>query len=297
MTVRRAAPYPDPEFGLAWLGDHAAVWYWSHAKVLERLGGQWTHRTTCVPEALYTGQIREDEAELLALDNGFEGRLWKQGRLVASRWWAELPMPGQWQSFLRGAGIPTTTDAQAPQAVSASPAEQHWTPAGRASRLNLSGLEGYLPRMLMGLGLAAAVLFSWQLGTLLRAGVDVWRTGRAAQDLDEPLKRILAARDRTDAASTEIAALLALRQAPSQHLLLAEASRVMQGQDWQLKIWQQPTPERVEATLIMDSPNPEALVAAWESSALFSDVRTELTRLQNEIVVRATVVTGTEETR
>lgn len=291
MTVRRAAPYPDPEFGLAWLGDHAAVWYWSHAKVLEHLGGQWTHRTTCVPEALYVGQVHEDAEQVLALGDGFEGRLWKQGRLVASRWWAQEPSPAQWQTFLRGTGVAAGAEVRPPQAEPAEPAGQRWNPAsGTTARLNLSGLESYLPRLLLGLGLAAAVLFAWQIGTLLRAGVDVVRTERAAQDLDEPLKRILAARDRADTANAEIASLLALRQAPSQYRLLAEASRVMQGRDWRLKNWQQPAPDRIEAVLVMDSPDPEALVTAWESSPLFSDVRTDLSRQQNEIVVRATVV-------
>ena len=296
MTVRRAAPYPDPEFGLAWLGDHAAVWYWSRSKVRELLGGEWTPRTTCVPEALYTGQVHPDADEVLALSQGCEGRLWKHdGRLLASRWWAQSPSPAQWQGFLRGAGIAATADMQAPEAITATPpAEQRWQTASTRSRLALAGLDAYLPRLFAGLGLAVLVLFSWQIGTALRAGVDILRTRQAAQDLDEPLKRILAARDRADAAQGQAASLLTLRGGPSQHRLLAEATRVMGNQDWQLKVWQQPVPDRVEATLIMDSPDPEAVVAAWEASPLFSDVRTELSRNQSEIVVRATVVNDQE---
>ena len=294
MSVRRTAPYQDPKFGLAWLGDHAAVWYWSHAKVLEQLGSQWSHRTICAPEALYTGQVHQDAEEVLALDEGFEGRLWKHGRLQASRWWATAPTPAQWQAFLRGTGITTTAEAQPPESTTAAPATQRWTPAARSTRINLSGLESYLPRLLLALALATALLFSWQTGTLMRSGIDIWRTQQAAQDLDEPLKHILAARDRADAANVEIASLLALRQAPSQYRLLAEVARVMQGQDWRLKNWQQPTPDRIEAILIVDSPDPEALVTAWESSPLFSDVRTDLSRQQNEITVRATVAAGRE---
>lgn len=294
MAVRRAAPYPDPEFGMAWLGEHAAVWYWSSAKVLELLGGQRLHRTTFVPDALYVGQPRQDAEELLALEEGFEGRLWRQGRLVANRWWTEPPAPAQWQSFLRGTGIPANADTQPPPAEPAHIGKQRWNPAAGNTRLSLSGLDDHLPRLMMGLCLAAAALFSWQAGSIIRAGMDVWRTRQAAQDLDEPLKRILAARDRADAAYAEITGLLALRQSQSQYRLLAEAGRVMRGQAWQLKHWQQPTPDRIEATLVMDAPDPEALVTRWEASPLFSDVHTELSLRQNEVVIRATVVQGAE---
>ena len=289
MAVRRAAPYPDPDFGMTWLGDHAVVWYWSRARVLERLGGQWPRRITCVPEALYVGQAHEDGAELLALEEGTEGRLWRQARLIASRWWPAPPDVGQWQAFLRGAGSASSDEAP-PPATRATIAGQRWNQATGGSRLTLPGLDAHLPRLLLGLGVAATLMFSWQAGSALRAGIDIWRAQHAARDLDEPLRRILAARDRADAAQAEILALLSLRQGQPQYRLLAEVARLMQGKDWQLKTWQQPVPDRIEATLVLDSPDPEALVAAWESSPLFSDVRTELSRQQNEIVVRATVV-------
>ena len=290
MAVRRAAPYADPDFGLAWLGDHAAVWYWSRARVLDRLGGHWPRRITCAPEALYVGQAHDDQAELLALEDGCEGRLWKQSRLLASRWWPQPPDHQQWQGFLRGAGMPYDSDAPPPVAAAAPIQVRHWSgqATGRTG-LALSGLETHLPRLLLGLGLATVLVFTWQIGSIARAGFDAWRAQAAAQDLDESLTRIMAARDRADTAQTEITALLALRNGQSQYRLLAEVAGLMQGKSWQLKVWQQPVADRVEASLIMESPDPEALVAAWEASPLFSDVRTELSRQQNEIIVRATV--------
>lgn len=293
LAVQRAAPFPDPDFGLAWTGPgHAAVWYWSRSRIGDLLGGQPARRIRFVPEALHVGAAREDDAELLALAHGVEGRLWKQGRLVASRWWPTAPEANAWRTFLRSAGmVPGNADQAPPVPLPTPLTQRRWNAhAGKsANELSLSGLAAYAPHALRAVGLGLLLLYAFQIGNMARSQIDVWRARAAAQDLDASLERILSAREHADRDLAAIQQLLALRTGRPQLQLLAEATRLLPGNDWQILRWSQPTPERVELTLRVPGANPEQMVSTWEASTLFTGVTTELGR-NDQIVVRAQVV-------
>src|SRR3546814_8286721 len=53
---------------------------------------------------LFVGSALADDVALVALDEGYEGRVWRRNVLVASIWWPDLPSLAQWNGFLRGAG-------------------------------------------------------------------------------------------------------------------------------------------------------------------------------------------------
>lgn len=293
LTVRRAAPYDDADFDVSWLGDWAAVWHWSRKRIVEGYGGELPARTRFASEGPYVGQVQESEGtriEVLRLIAGFEGRIWRSGVLTASRWWPAEPTAEQWQLFLRGTGGAQLESTAPPPPVAAAINTRRWSrTTSRSQALQMSSLQAHVPRATLAVALAAVALFAWELGAIARAKIDVARANGQARNLDDSLKRILAARASADADLQAISALLALRQARPQHQLLAEVVRLMGGKQWRLHNWQQPTPDRIEATLALTRPDPEALVSAWEASPMFQDVTTELSRQQNEIVVRAKV--------
>jgi hypothetical protein len=293
MSVRRAAPFPDPGFGLAWSGAQASVWYWSQSRVQELSSSPWPRRVRFTPEALHVGQPQESVAELLDLENGFEGRVWKQHRLIASRWWPDVPDTSAWTTFARGAGLPP---GSMPATLPAPVKAQKWSMGRRASALPIAGFEQYLPRIVLGCGAALLLVCGFELGSIARAGIDIIRAQRAAQSLDAPLARILKARESADTHAAAIGQLLPLRGRQSQLRLMAEVGRVMKGKDWQLRLWQQPTPDRLEVTISAPNLDPKALVSAWETSPLFKDVTPELSRQQNEVTIRATII-GRDEAR
>lgn len=294
MAVRRAAPFSDPDFGVVWTGDHASAWYWSQARARSLLGNPAPRRVEFVPEALFTGAARSEGEELLGLSNGVEGRIWKQGALIASRWWPTLPPCVQWQGFLRSAGVPVTSDHAPPEVVDAPIMHQRWSPgSGGRTGATLTQMDQYLPKLTLAMGFTFVLVASVQVGSILRSAMDIWQARRAAQDLDDPLKRILDARSKADGNLTAIESLLALRTGRPQHRLLAEVARLMAGKQWQLRAWSQPTPDRIEATLVIENPDAQSLVSAWEASPIFSDVNTELSRQQNEITLRANVAATT----
>ena len=291
MAVRRAAPFPDPEFGVTWSGNHASVWYWSRAMALELIGGQWPRRIECAPEALYLGAPEADSQQLLQLSAGVESRLWKEGRLTASRWWPQPPSPQEWAVFLRSAGCapdpngvpPVREGVIQPRRWSTTPARK-WSVEG--------DVHAYLPRILQATGLLFALLFFWQTGSIVRAWFDTGMAKRAAVNLDEPLQRILAARETADRNLAAADELLALRTSIPQNRMMAEVTRVMGDKQWQVSLWHQPVADRIEVTLAIEPPDPEFLVSAWEASPLFRNVTTELSRKPNEVTVRADIVTG-----
>lgn len=292
-AVRRNAPFPDPDFGLNWEGGHACIWYWSRARVQDLLGQPPSRikpsRIKYVPEALFVDQAHVDHVQLLALKEGVEGRVWKQARLVASRWWPASPELSAWSSFLRGAGIALDAGTGVPQPEAGTIAAAQWSASRANQGLLLPELGPYLPRLLLASALALTLVLGWEAGSIARAQTDTWRARSAAQDMDDALRRILEARSHADTYRAEIDQLLALRQGVPQNRLLAEYARLAAGKEWQIKLWQQPTPDRLEVTLAMKDPDPEALVSTWEASPLFKDVSTELSRQQNEVTIKAAI--------
>src|SRR3546814_20020962 len=88
------------------------VWAWSQRDaqaVLDDDGGEPPRRI--VPESLFVGSALADDVALVALDEGYEGRVWRRNVLVASIWWPDLPSLAPWHGFLRGAGR-TPMDAE-----------------------------------------------------------------------------------------------------------------------------------------------------------------------------------------
>lgn len=290
LAVRRAAPFPDPDYDVAWAPDGtAAVWYWSRSRIASLVADESARRTRFVAEALYTGQHRQDASELLQLATGVEARSWKAGKVQASRWWPHPPSPEQWRDFLRGAGHAALPSTSVPEPASTALASIAWNrkPSG-AGKLELSGLEQYLPRVIFTLAALLLLVVGVELGGIARAQIDIWRGQSAATDLDAALKRILEAREVTDTTGVEISQLLSLHGLRPTISMMAELTRLMPEKDWQLKKWSQPTSDTVEVTLIAPGSNPEALVSTWEASSMFTGVTTELGR-DNELTIRATV--------
>ncbi len=155
--------------------------------------------------------------------------------------------------------------------------------------LQLSGLDQYLPKAALGLTALVLLMAGMEPGLIARAQADIWRARAAATRLDAPLKRILDARDASDRASEEIAGLLALHGLRPTTSLMAEVTRLMPATGWEVKRWNQPTPDAVEIGLVAPGSNPEQLVSAWEASPMFKNVTTELGG-ENELVIKATIV-------
>lgn len=290
LAVRRSAPFPDPEFDAAWAPDGtAAIWYWSRARATSLVAGEPAKRVRFVAEGPYVGHPRDMGVELLCLEAGFEARVWKEGKLYASRWWAQAPSHEQWKELLRGAGVQSPAAIELPEPIVTEHSLTPWNrqPIG-VGALQFSGIEQHLPRVVLVAAAVALLGAGLEVGAIVRARIEIWQAAAASARLDAPLKRILAAREATDLASAEIDQILSLHELRPTISLMAEFTRLMPGDQWRVKRWSQPTPTALEITLVAPGSNPESLVSTLEGSSMFASVTTELGR-NNEIVVRATV--------
>ncbi|MEO9078073.1 MAG: hypothetical protein ABI268_02065 [Rhodanobacter sp.] len=289
LAVRRAAPFPDPEFDVAWTADGmAAIWYWSHARVSALVDAESPLRKRFVAEAVYAGQPQQESIELLQLAGCVEARIWRSGKLIATRWWPESPAQEPWAEFLQGVGQ-TSHDSPVPTPIPTSLAHSPWTrKASTAVTLQGMALGQYLPRIAMAVGILFLLGVGAESGEIARYQLEAWRARSAATGLDAPLQRILDAREASDKALTDITSLLALRSPRAPISLMAELSRSMPDDNWRLKKWNQPTPDTIEVSIIAPGSNPEKLVSTLEASTMFKGVTTELGS-DNEVVIKATV--------
>lgn len=290
LAVRRAAPFADPGHDVLWCGGHACAWYWSRARVRALAPDVQRLRA----EALYHGSRREDAVELLALQGvaaggeafeaGYEARVWRGGRLEASRWWRALPDAAAWQEFARGAGL----DARAPM-PEPSPAPLLARPLDSAGqRAAFAGRVGARPeRIALGAATLALAAIAWQGASAARVAWRAHSAERQIERLSAGMTRILGARERADAARARIDAVLALHAPASQTRLLGEVARLTPGKDWQILNWTQPTPETLQVTLRATNPDVAAIVSAWESSPYLQEVTPAASSRRDEVIVEA----------
>lgn len=288
LAVKRHAPFEDPEHGIAWTGGQASVWYWPSSRARSLAADFAAPRTKYVPEALFLGEPANDGAQLLSTGHGVEGRIWSAGAVTASRWWTALPGSSEWDIFLRGSGLPASPPPD-PVACQIQPRKWNTSQTTNATP-SLGGLDAYAPKISMAIGLAFAGYIFFTLGLGARALLDTWQANRKAEQLSAPLRKILDARNKAENDLASVEGLLSLRDNRPQLKLMAEVIRLMPGKDWQIKQWEQSSPDRLDVTLSMPRPDPQVIVSQWEESKIFKDVRTELPRQPNEIIVHAGIV-------
>lgn len=243
-----------------------------------------------MPEAVFTGGRQDvDARQLLELQNGIEGRIWKDGRLAASRWWPAMPALVEWQTFLRSAGQDSGNEGQLPAASPAPIGAESWGARPGGPGFQPASIEALLPRTALALAGFAVLVLSFESGRLIRAHVDRAASSRAAGQMDEALRQILAAREGADASRRDIESLLLLRSTRPQGALFAEVTRLMGGMDWSLGHWLMPTGDRLEVSMTVPGADAERLVSTWEASPMFSGVTIDVSSRNDEVSIMARI--------
>lgn len=293
FTVRRAAPFTDVAHAATWSNNQASVWYWSQGRVNDLLGPQPYRVSHYMPEALLSGEpASEDRVDLLAMARGFSGRVWRGGRLIADRWWPDLPDHDAWISFLRSAGLPA---AAVPAASPAPIQAASWARQQRSRNLALGDSALWMRRGAVLAGALACAVLGFEAGAGFRGLGDYWSSKKQQQALDQPLNRIIEARADAEREAGELQELLSLRAPRGQVQLLAEIKRIMPADEWRVFNWRQPAQENLEVTFVMENPDATALVAAWESSPMFTNVSSDVDTVAKRVTVKAQVVSAAQE--
>ena len=145
MKAREWAPYAEVGFHVHMTQDTARIWVWDATRVREGMlaSGVRPGRVAVLPEAAL--QVRAaDGLRLTTCLEGFEGQLWVEGELQASRWWTETPTREQWLDFRRASGIVVEGLTDAPPAEEPAWQSRPWTNSGTGAGIEHRGREAVL---------------------------------------------------------------------------------------------------------------------------------------------------------
>lgn len=249
---------PDAVSRIAWNGSTAHIW-------TRRLDGTQGSPRAWMPESLVRTPAFADGPRLVATVRGVEGQVWRDGALTASQWWPEPPALESWRRFLRSAGTSPDADAGVPQPQS--------VPWGRpwADLQGAGGDSGRLERLawLTVLG-GIAFALGWQ--------VSAYQRGKAAMDslqqrMDEARGRarpLIEARERADAAATQLARLRTLQLPTSDYVMMAEMF-VRLPKDARLMAWQRQD-DKLGVSVLSAEEDPRVFVDAFAGHTRLSRV-------------------------
>lgn len=291
IAVQRWSPFADTRFHIEWVGSRAMVWAWSPAQILELRDGEIAATPRRVrPESLYRGATQADDALLVAMDEGVEGRVWRDHAMVACQWWSEAPDLEEWNALRRGAGLAAAVAVPSPEVwpLAAVP----WT-RQRAEAFNdlASRHRKTLQALAVGLVLAMVMVpFAASLRLLVKTAL----LERVIEKQTVSVGSVLQARESAERDLAVVDDLLKLRPPARQLRLLATVVAATPGTGWQLLEWRMPDSGSLEVVLRMANPDPSALVRGWEGSGVFSNVSVDIGRTGNEVAVKATIAGGAE---
>ncbi|HAI58558.1 MAG TPA: hypothetical protein DCM32_01590 [Xanthomonadaceae bacterium] len=262
LAAERAAPALGARWMARWQGEVAQVWL-VEPDALEGVD----EAATLVPEsALRAAPAAADAARLVAQRQGVEGQAWRDGQLLASRWWPEPPGAEAWARFLRGAALPATSDA--PPAVQALPLESSpWGRPGGGLRWSSAQLERAFWRSL---GVLAGLVLGWQLVASVAWSVAVrWQQAELEQVRAESMP-LIDAREQAETARERMAAYVALTRTPVDHALVGDVRRALPD-DARLLMWYRDA-GRLRVELQSSSTDPRIFVQAFREHPLLSGV-------------------------
>ncbi|MBN8798209.1 MAG: hypothetical protein J0H45_02450, partial [Stenotrophomonas nitritireducens] len=254
LVARQHAPAPGLPVHIVWCGSVAHFWTWVPGDEQEALSGvgNW------LPESVLLPPPPSDGARLLQTLRGYEGQLWQGGVLVASQWWQGPPALDVWQRFLRGAST-AAVPAEVPVAEQRPWSDKPW---GKAQRSIADGAarERMAWTALLLLGVAAV---GWQLAALQR-----WSNAQHEISAQLDMARaqaapVLAARDRAEAARTQVQQLLELGQGVNDYVLMADiAAALPEGS--QFMAWRR-EPGKVRLNVRSAETDPRTFVNAFSA--------------------------------
>jgi hypothetical protein len=196
------APFPETGSALLWFSQGVGIFAWDAARARTRLADLPSMQRawhSLVPETAYVAAPAGGSgARLIRGLEGVEGQIWRDGYLLASRAWPQLPDDAEWINFLRGAGV-AAQDLGNASAALVEPTPWNAEPICRVSSADaLIDQEAFLERAAIYLGslvlmLATAVIF--------RDYADIaWRSSDLKAELAQHEKTADANRDARDRA-------------------------------------------------------------------------------------------------
>ena len=262
LAARARSPFKDPEIRLVWSGGRVGIWSWPKS-LLEPFAGA---EADILPETLL--DPAGEGAVLRRRDGGFEGQVWQEGHLVASRWWDREPDEAQWSRFVRA--VPSVGEESE---LSESEADVDVAALMHRAGEAVSGLR---PKDYLALAILFLLVPALYLGgQWLRVTTTAGALERELATLAESSSEVVAARAEAMALAGQLQAYAELLEAPHPAAALAVFAEAAAGFDATLETFAV-RDGTMEIELSGNSDLPLAsLVEALEDSPVLRNVRLE----------------------
>lgn len=218
------SPFVDSGYALATAHDGVMAFAWDQRAFEQRAlaAGLPVQAARTLPETLLL-PAHENGVVLQACSLGVEGQFWREGQLVASRWWSEAPDAVAWLNFQRSAGVPPQAQVPQPPRID-SDAPPAWLDEPWAPVVTLSSMleRARLHWHLVAAALLAALLLPtlWLLHAHWSVARDIEALAAEKALLTEQAQPALMARSQAMAALTQLDTLVTMVDHPDALSLL-----------------------------------------------------------------------------
>lgn len=283
LLIEQWSPFASTRYFVAWQGTAAQVWCWDEARRLAQASELAVSAQSVLPEAVYYARPEGDTLRLCETLDGYEAQYWKDGILLASHWWQQLPDVTQWSLFHRSNSLqPTTSVAQVTAQVLL---EQPWQQA----MFWRQWLElGYEPVLVNAALVIIVILFSWQFGVLWKLQQLNAEAEAQIATLSAKVGSLLDTRNRAVEQFDRLQALQGLRDAPRQLPLMQQVTQALQDNNLKMLGWRA-SAGRIEFTLQGEGINASDLVTRFTALQRFTDITTDVRERDNAIVINMQV--------
>ncbi|HCX15180.1 MAG TPA: hypothetical protein DGZ24_07680 [Rhodospirillaceae bacterium] len=272
LLVRKWSPFPSTEYETLWAGDKASVYAWNREQVEAdiKAAGYSPKRCSVWPETFLREPI-SDGVRLATVADGFEGQMWRQGFLTATRWWDELPEHRDWIMFLRSAGTalqntppaqPQPTETQflhSPWTASSTPATDIW------SLFQTDRAAAFVAAVI-------AVPFLYLLSQALVLSIATNEANTKMKEMAEANQTVRVDRNAALSNIDVIESHLSLEQFPAQIKILSHASNILGNQNLTISEWVYDSGNLDLALVSPRSLDSTFYIEAFEKDNLFSNV-------------------------
>jgi hypothetical protein len=279
VRIMQWSPFAMTGRYVIWHGETAQVWIWDESIRSAALRDQGVSSANPVPETLLNPPAENAMSRIVVCREGFEGQIWTDGLLVASRWWRQEPSDVEWKRFLLG-------NDTMPEDADPTPDELPWLakPWGK----KFGGLSALDVRREQFWLLAALVLFSF-LFTWRMVSIERWSDSLSRlqdlydQRMDEA-RPIRTARTRALKFKEESEKIVALVAYPSPLKLMSLVTQRLRSNNAYVIEWRY---TKGGLSFIVEGANLDPLyyIDAFQRIPGFTDVTAELDKNGKRLVV------------
>ena len=289
VQVSRWSAFRNTKYAAQWAGRQASVYAWDQDEIKKSIveSGHDEKRCAIWPEGFIRTRI-ENGARLIAAIEGFEGQVWKNGFLTASRWWHESPHKYEWDLFLRAAGVSLDQlGEENPEAVHADFLDTPWTHNMSYVDAAWSLLEDpKYAAVIIAIVTAPFIYLASEYITLVTARSNVDRQLSALSVETEGIRKL---RNMAINNLGQINDYLALEVYPSQLSLISTASGLLSTYNVRLIEWNYDV-GTLSFTLTADHEiDATGLITTFEKSGTFSNVSASRTGPDGQVRARMDV--------